>query len=202
MTFHSLYYTAIYSDYMNYHTVLGEKRRGLLVDPGPASGLVGSETLRDILENCLPAKRSKDVRWNREKAHSVSGIDGTPESTLGEVSIPLQLAGASGSFAADVLGGEGSLCPALLSNPSLRKQKAALLCDYFHNGDGVLVILLTDSGHYLLPIDHDADVSDDTKQKVQMQMFSWAESISNRWPDVRHCFLQGHASKCRKTGTE
>ena len=81
------------------------------------------------------------------------------------------------------------MCPALLSNPSLRKQKAALLCDYFHNGDGVLVILLTDSGHYLLPIDHDADVSDDTKQKVQMQMFSWAESISNRWPDVRHCFL-------------
>ena len=202
--------TAIFNDHMSYHTVLGEKRRGLLVDPGAASGLVGSETLRDIMETCLPAARVKDVVWNRDKAQSVSGISGTPESTLGEVSFPLQLAGASGSFSADVLGGEGSLCPALLSNPSLRRQKAAVLCDYFTNGDGVLVvsdctdgwrylrILLTDSGHYLLPIDHHASVSEDTKKRVQTQMFTWNSAVCSRWPDVRHCFLQKRASLCRE----
>ncbi|OLP86389.1 hypothetical protein AK812_SmicGene32497 [Symbiodinium microadriaticum] len=199
--------TAIFNDHMSYHTVLGEKRRGLLVDPGAASGLVGSETLRDIMETCLPTARARDVVWNRDKAQSVSGISGTPESTLGEVSFPLQLAGASGSFSADVLGGEGSLCPALLSNPSLRRQKAAVLCDYFTNGDGVLVvsdgsdgwrylrILLTDSGHYLLPIDHHASVSEDTKKRVQTQMFTWNSAICSRWQDVRHCFLQKRASR-------
>ena len=200
--------TAIYSDHMTYHTVSGEKRRGLLVDPGAASGLIGSETLRDILDSCVPKK--DDVVWRVDRAHSVSGISGQPEETLGEVSIPLQLAGATGSFAADVLGGEGSLCPALLSNPSLRKQRAAILCDYFANGDGVMVvsdgsdgwhymrILLTDSGHYLLPIDHHSAVAGETKAKVANQMQLWSTEISSRWSDVRHCFLQqrtGHSSR-------
>ena len=36
-----------------YFTVRGERRRGLIVDPGAASGLVGSETLTDIMETCI-----------------------------------------------------------------------------------------------------------------------------------------------------
>ncbi|CAE7471514.1 unnamed protein product, partial [Symbiodinium necroappetens] len=201
--------TSIYSDHTTYHTVLGEKRRGLLVDPGAASGLIGSETLRDILESCVPSEKSATVSWNHDRSHSVSGINGTPEETLGEVSFPLTLAGASGSFSADVLGGEGSLCPALLSNPSLRKQKASLLLDYFANGDGVMVVsdgsdgwhylrlLLTDSGHYLLPIDNHKAVSSETKTKVAAQLYTWSSEISQQWKDVRHCFLQH--GQCRSS---
>ena len=201
--------TALYSDYLSYHTVLGEKRRGLLVDPGAASGLIGSETLRDIIETCLPS--GDDVQWSREKQNSVSGINGQPESTLGEVRIPLGFSGADGTFAADVLGGEGSMCPALLSNPSLRKKKASLLLDYFDNGDGVMVVsdgadgwhylrlLLTDSGHYLLPIDHHSRTADSTRKQVEKQLFVWSEGIRAQWPDVRHCFLQRPlSSPCRE----
>ena len=115
--------TGIYSDSLSYHTVLGEKRRGLLVDPGAASGLVGSETLRDLLEHCLPGDKGQEVRWRYDRSNSVSGISGTPEQTLGEISIPLKMSEMNGLFSAEVIGGEGSLCPALLSNPALRKQR-------------------------------------------------------------------------------
>ena len=140
-------------------------------------------------------------QWRHEKTNSVSGINGQPEETLGEVSIPLRLADGEGTYAADVLGGEVSLCPALLSNPSLRRQKAAILCDYFTNGDGVLVVsdgqdgwrylrlLLTDSGHYLLPIDHVNKVSSSTRKSVEAQLYTWASGIQKQWQDVRHCFL-------------
>ena len=125
------------------------------------------------------------VQWRHDKSTSVSGISGTPEATLGEVQLPLKIAGAKSKYSADVLGGEGSLCPALLSNPALRKQKAAILCDHFANGDGVMVIpdcqdvpektsswhylrlLLTDSGHYLLPVDDTRGVSNNTKEEVE-----------------------------------
>ena len=149
----------IFSSLESYHTVKGDKQRGLLVDPGAASGLIGSETLRDLL-SVLPQARQGEVTWNHQKTHNVSGISGNPEATMGEVTIPLTLAGASGDYRADVLGGDGSPCPALLANPALRRQRAAILTDYFENGDGVLVvqkadqerhylrILLTDSGHY------------------------------------------------------
>ena len=99
--------SAVYHESLSYHTVLGEKRRGLLVDPGAASGLVGSETLRDLI-SCLPADQQGDISWNYDKSNNVSGINGTPESTLGLVNLPLRFSGAQGSFSADVLG-EGSL---------------------------------------------------------------------------------------------
>ena len=185
----------------SYHTVKGDKRRGLLVDPGAASGLVGSETLRDLL-SVLPPERQQAVSWNHGKQHSVSGISGTPENTMGEVTIPLTLSGAHGDYRADVLGGDGSL-PALLGNPALRRQRAAILTDYFENGDdGVLVvqksdqerhylrILLTDSGHYLLPRDEHCDVTEQDATKVSSQLNLFAAAIRERWNDVRHCFLQ------------
>ena len=195
----------IFSSLENYHTVKGDKRRGLLVDPGAASGLVGSETLRDLL-SVLPEDRQREVTWNYQKHHSVSGISGTPENTMGEVTIPLTLSGASGAYRADVLGGDGSLCPALLGNPALRRQRAAILTDYFENGDGVLVvqksdqerhylrILLTDSGHYLLPVDEHCDVSEKDAIGVSTRLGMFASAIRERWKDVRHCFLSQASS--------
>ena len=54
-----------------YFTVKGEKRRGLIVDPGAASGLVGSETLRDLVENCV---KGKNFTIDKDKVVPVSGI--------------------------------------------------------------------------------------------------------------------------------
>ena len=119
----------VYNHASTVHTVRGEKRRGLLVDPGAASGLIGSETLRDLMEHCLDQDSKKDVKWCHGKTNNVSGISGTPGESLGEVHLPLHMGGSTGRFSADVLGGEGSLCPALLSNPALRKQRAAILCE-------------------------------------------------------------------------
>ena len=79
------------------HTILGAKRRGLLVDPGAASGLIGSETLRDLLEHCSSATA---VRWNKSKTTNVSGISGGADSTLGEIEIPLDISGAEATFKA------------------------------------------------------------------------------------------------------
>ena len=98
----------IFSSVENYRTVKGDKRRGLLVDPGAASGLIGSETLRDLL-SVLPQAKQEEVTWNHQKSHNVSGISGNPEATMGEVTIPLTLSGASGAYRADVLGGD-ALC--------------------------------------------------------------------------------------------
>ena len=186
-----------------YHTILGAKRRGLLVDPGAASGLIGSETLRDLLEHCSSATA---VRWNKSKTTNVSGISGGADSTLGEIEIPLDISGAEATFKADVLGGEGSLCPALLSNPALRRQRAAILSNWFANGDGalgvqtetgdlhVLRLLLTDSGHYLLPTDEKRSMPADDQKDVRLKLACWTREIADRWddlrPEVRHCFLQ------------
>ena len=41
-----------------FHTVEGRRRRGLIIDPGAANGLIGSETLRDLLANVDQALRS------------------------------------------------------------------------------------------------------------------------------------------------
>ncbi|CAE7220811.1 unnamed protein product, partial [Symbiodinium sp. CCMP2456] len=98
--------TEVYNHTASFHTVRGEKRRGLLVDPGAASGLIGSETLRDLLEHCV-CYDAGEVRWCHEKTNNVSGISGTPEETLGEVHLPLHLGDSPGLFSADVLGGEG-----------------------------------------------------------------------------------------------
>ena len=212
--------TNIYSSCATFHTVRGEKRRGLLVDPGAASGLVGSETLRDLMECCIDDSNKDQVRWCHDRSNSVSGISGTPEATLGEVHLPISLAGAKGLFSADVLGGEGSLCPALLSNPALRKRRASILCDYFANGDGLLVVpaedrswsdgqgpgswhymrtLLTDSGHYLLPVDDQRTVSMQTQKDVEKHLFTWSSEANEIWSDVRHCFLQQKAERmCRE----
>ncbi|CAE7724343.1 unnamed protein product, partial [Symbiodinium necroappetens] len=202
--------TSIYNATTTYHTVRGEKRRGLLVDPGAASGLIGSETLRDLMDSCLDQAHRDEVKWCHDKTNNVSGISGTPEATLGEVHLPLRMSGVAGTFSADVLGGEGSLCPALLSNPALRKQRAVVWCDYFANGDGVMIVpvigtkddgtqhsagwhymrlLLTDSGHYLLPVDDQRKVSQHSRKDIEHHLFTWTSEIEQRWSDVRHCFL-------------
>lgn len=51
-----------------HHSVKGKKRRGLLIDPGAAAGLVGSETLRDLIESCYPEDGKNMVTWSESTA--------------------------------------------------------------------------------------------------------------------------------------
>ena len=103
-----------------FHMIQGVKRRGLLVDPGAAAGLIGSETLRDIMENCIKPQGLETGVERREKQTSVTGISGKGDQTMAEISFPFKLdSKQQARYSADVLGGEGSLCPALVSNPSL-----------------------------------------------------------------------------------
>ena len=160
-----------------FHSVRGLRRRGLTIDPGAANGLIGSETLRDLLDHWRNSDQVRaGLRWNYEKNSSVTGISGSSDTTLGEVTVPLPMLGGleDACYTADVIGGSGSLCPALIGNPSLVKMKATIATAWFDNRDGLLIIpkteapgehhtlrlLLTDTGHYLLPLDEEPDTRD------------------------------------------
>ncbi len=140
----------------------------------------------------------------------VSGINGSAEETLGQVALPLSSGGSELVYTADVLGGDGSLCPALIGNPSLRRLNATIMANFFQNGDGLLVIdgrgkeetaikmfrlLLTDSGHYIVPTDHPTSgkVSSQSKSEVILFHQKVAEAGSAKWNDVNprvtHCCL-------------
>lgn len=156
----------------DYFAVRGEKRRGLIIDPGAASGLIGCDTLKDITEHCIqPYGKHKDIVIDKNVTSPVSGVRGGSDRTLGQATLPLTTGGCPISVTGEVIGGEGSMCQALVGNPSLRKMNSTIFTNYFANGDGLLVldsraeddsklkmlrILLTDSGHYILPTDHNS----------------------------------------------
>ena len=214
-----------YQEMAEYFAVRGEKRRGLIIDPGAASGLIGSETLRDLIQHCVKSKGKDDeLAINRNKTSPVSGISGVSDQTLGEITVPLTSGGHQISFTGEVLGGEGSLCPALVGNPSLRKMNATIFANYFNNGDGLLVadsrgddgdgqvkmfrLLLTDSGHYVLATDFDdtTRVQEKTKKEITLFCSKVAKESVRRWHDVssrvKHCFLSSSTSTRLKTQTE
>ncbi|CAK9042305.1 Integrase catalytic domain-containing protein [Durusdinium trenchii] len=115
-----------------FHMIQGVKRRGLLVDPGAAAGLIGSETLRDIMENCIKPQGLETGVERREKQTSVTGISGKGDQTMAEISFPFKLdSKQQARYSADVLGGEGSLCkfPADLRTLSLRRKTTAHYLD-------------------------------------------------------------------------
>ena len=187
----------------DYFAVRGEKRRGLIIDPGAASGLIGCDTLKDIIEHCIqPYGKHHDIVIDKNVTSPVSGISGGSDRTLGQVTLPLTTGGCPISFTGEVIGGEGSMCPALVGNPSLRKMNSTIFTNYFANGDGLLVldsrseddtklkmlrILLTDSGHYILPTDHNstARVSNETQQEVAVFWNKVADQSRQKWNDVK-----------------
>ena len=196
-----------------YFTVRGEQRHGLLIDPGAASGLIGSETLRELMSRCVtPLGKNNEVVMDRNKTTPVSGIKGGSNHTLGEVTLPLQAGGQNITFTAEVIGGDGSMCPALVGNPTLRKMDASIFSNWFANGDGLLMVggrnaeenskeyrlfrlLLTESGHYILPTDYESSgkVARETRKEIILFSQRVAEESFQRWNDVhtrvRHCFM-------------
>ena len=149
------------------HTVNGQEYCGLLLDPGASKGVLGSDTLNDIIDYVLdPVDRADQVQWMTSTAH-FSGISASVQSSLALVSFPLGLMGMRNPrFQADLLGGSSSKCPGLMPLLSLINAAALAAFGCFQNGDGLIALqdrptgkmcpqrlYLTDSGHYLLPID-------------------------------------------------
>ena len=181
---------------INYHLLLGNDdrikaftsvhgitRRGLLVDPGASKGLIGSEQLRLICDDVLvPNNMAHLLTWHPSTA-KFSGISvSKSENSIGLVKFPIGLLGLKrAGYSADVIGGPASMCPGLIPLRTLMANGCLMACGFFPGGDGVLAIkvenqrwaaqrlLLTDSGHYLLPIDHFNAPSDPTLNKAAKQ---------------------------------
>ena len=148
-------------------SVKGEVIHGLLIDPGAARGLIGADTLKNIIDHVLrPHGKHNQVKWHKS-TNKFTGISADPQQSLGLCEIPIGLTGIPHStFVADVIGGKSSNCPGLIPCQSLLNSGCLLACGYFPNGDGLLgirasngtfkcqLLLFTDSGHYLLPIHH------------------------------------------------
>ena len=179
----------------NFHMVRGQRVCGLLVDPGAASGLIGTDTLKEFLDiGAIPDDRQDEMKW-LPSSTVVTGISGQSDDTLAKVCLPFEI-GTKGpgdvpaSYTADLIGGHGSNCPALLPNTSLRQMRSAVLTQWFENGDGVLVcstnnkrldhpesnlvilrLLLTESGHYILPIKNEnkeLEMSEEEQNRIKM----------------------------------
>ena len=101
--------------------------------------------------------------------------------------MPLQSSGQAISFRAEVLEGDGSLCPPLIGNPSLRQLNATIYSNYFENGDGLLTagmrerypeeqqvtmfrLLLTDSGHYISTADDEGAAPLPRQDKIKKEV--------------------------------
>ena len=152
-----------------YHTVKGEKRRGLLIDPGVASGSLGPKLFEISWSIAFSTTRLTTTSPGTRRQRQLLECLESPMRPWGSPH-QAQCSQPPHRLQGDVLGGAGSLCPALVGNPALRQQQTALFADWFPNGDGLLAIhredmlgpnkepmllrlLLTDSGHYLPPVD-------------------------------------------------
>ena len=149
--------------------VQGTKFYGLLIDPGASKGLIGMDTVRDIIRYVLkPAGKAHLVTWSPSTA-TFSGISAKTETALSKVKFPIGLLGMSDTwYEADVIGGTASTCPGLVPLKTLLRRGCIISCGYFVNKDGILGIrnkgspggfaaqrlYFTDSGHYLLTINH------------------------------------------------
>ena len=165
-----------------YHTVKGEKRRGLLIDPGVASGSLGPKLFEISWSIAFSTTRLTTTSPGTRRQRQLLECLESPMRPWGSPH-QAQCSQPPHRLQGDVLGGAGSLCPALVGNPALRQQQTALFADWFPNGDGLLAIhredmlgpnkepmllrlLLTDSGHYLPPVDgkEQDKVPSDTKK--------------------------------------
>ena len=212
---HSFTFATFHNSTMDgqYLAVRVEKRFGLLIDPGAASGFVGSDTLLQLMDHRVRlAGKEDEMKIDHNKVVPVSGINGVSESTLAQVTLPLTSNGHQITYTADVLGGDGNFCPALVGNPALREMNAVIFANWFEDGDGLIMVsspasesdkvhhrmfrlLLTDSGHYMLPTDQDGRTKVPSQSKREAVLFCAQAAAKSMevWPDVQprahHCFL-------------
>ena len=95
--------------------VKGKHHHGLIVDPGAASALSGSETLRRYWHEILEPQGVKLVFEGTQQVFT--GVDGQPSPGLGVCPLPISLLGYNNAtWRTDVIGDTGSMCPMLLLN--------------------------------------------------------------------------------------
>ena len=104
------------------------------------------------------------------------------------------------TYGADLLGKNGSHCPCLLPLPSCLSSEAVMLSQVFGNGDGIILLthdgrtyplrlLLTQSQHYLLPVDRPREteaehqalalVAHDVFKKMMHNLEAWFRDASS-----------------------
>jgi len=185
-------------------TVGGRFRPGLLVDPGASKGLIGIDTLNEIIQYVLkPVHMEYLVKWTHSKS-TFAGISSKPQQSLGQVRFPIGLVGLHNtSFSGDVLGESGAGCPGLIPLRTLIMLGCIILFAYYPNRDGLLGIrhpkngrwcvqhlYLTDSGHYLLRVDL-FNVSSDHHLTDQLE--KEAADITRHVPRERRALTGGTA---------
>ena len=141
----------------------------------------------------LPRSRIKEIAWGPSTT-TATGISGQSDDMLARIFLPIDVGSSEvpASYTADLIGGQGSTCPALLPNTSLRQMRAAVMKEWFDNGDGAVVVsangkklndpspellvmrmLLSESGHYILPVDRQEQWIDEKEKKAILSM--WKE---------------------------
>eukprot|EP00959_Pyramimonas_sp_CCMP1952_P121290 2536210-Pyramimonas_sp.AAC.1 len=92
------------------HLVRGREMAGIIVDPGAAAGLMGTDTMKDYVRTYL---KDAGLEYTLAPSNSTfSGIDGNTDPGLAVVTMPLGVPGVQDiTFKADLMGGSGSKCP-------------------------------------------------------------------------------------------
>ena len=208
-------------------SVRGQQQAGLLIDPGASKALIGMDSLKKIMDNVLrPKGMLKYMTWATSTA-TFQGINPTPEHSLGVVSFPIGLEGISGSrYVADVIGGPSTLCPGLVPLRTLAALHACIMCGHYKNGDGIMGLWhqnawhpqhlhRTDSGHYLLRIDHFSKDSHNNSHKTAATLQQTTKELERvarkneserdqghaRWPVTLHSSWQDHSNQGAWTET-
>ena len=150
-----------------YHSVRGVPTYGLIFDPGASEALAGTQTVveycRDVLK---PNGYDAEVIPSLSNNTSFVGIDGVPLASGVRLRLLCNLGPSTFHFETETIGASGDKCPFLLPNRSCIKHKMISMHGHFPNGDGLLILpeggdnhtpiairlLLTDSGHYLVPL--------------------------------------------------
>ena len=112
---------------------------GLIVDPGASAPLMGTDTLKDYINDCLEPS-GREVSF-KSTTKTFVGIDGVPEPGIAQAQLPLGIP-IMGNVTLDIalIGKAGSKCPGLLPLSTLLTLQAALLCNVLEDNGGILVL--------------------------------------------------------------
>ncbi len=185
-------------DFTHMFTVQGQYVHGVIVDPGAATSLSGTETIRRYVDDVL-TPQGYSIRIYPTEA-TFTGVDGITKPGLGRCVLPLLLTGSVDvTWTTNLLGDEGSTCPCLLANDTILFYNGTVYTNILPNKDGILSLvlqkpngrqasfffrlLLTDSGHYILPIDGRRRVNarkehEELKKAVQRRTLQMTTTVS------------------------
>ena len=124
---------------------------GFVIDPGDASNPCDADTL---LEHPSTTLRPRGIYYSVEYSpNSFAGISGGGEQSSGRIHMPIGLDGVGLAYwLTDLIGGNGSCCPALLANKSLVALKAASVIDVFEHHCGILALELVPRQHFFFTV--------------------------------------------------